>query len=101
MFHHHWADLRHGENPHTTFLFVCSCFAVFIYFFIFYWNNLFLSFYHKFGLKADLFHSIVNTGGVLHCSGTDCKKTARGTWKSKEGGIEKSTLLVKTSRKFL
>lgn len=97
-------DLGHGENPHTDF--VCSFALCWIFFFP-HCNNLFLSYYHKFGLKADLlreiafFRSTVNTGGVLHCSGTDRKKSARGTWRIKEGGIEKSTQLVKTSRKFL
>jgi len=88
---------------HTQILFVRLRFAG--YSFFPHCNNLFLSYYHKFGLKADLlreiafFRSTVNTGGVLHCSGTDHKKSARGTWRIKEGGIEKSTQLVKTSRK--
>lgn len=41
------------------------------------------------------------TVDALCCARTDHKKSARGTWKGKEGGKEKSAQLVKTSRKVL
>lgn len=72
--------------------FVCLLFCLFIY-----CTNLFLSLRYGFGLRADLrreiacLHLIGNTGDELCCSGTDHKKSARGTWRDKGGGKKINT----------
>lgn len=79
-----------------------------VFIFVVYCTNLFLSFHYGFGLRASLrkkigfFHSKEKKKlDVFWCSRTDHKKPARGTWRAKKGGKEKSTQLVKTSRKVL
>lgn len=99
-------------NPHThivagDFVVVSSCFAGLFFLFVcfLHWSFctplLWVWVKSRSTLRNSFFNSIANTGGVLCCSRTDHKKSARGTWRGKKGEIEKSTQLVKNSRKFL